>query len=57
MKKKVIKTSFEKHQQRMKEDAFSASHPIKRLAFMTKLRRKMRTPGVNYSYRGMTVKV
>ena len=56
MKKKVIKTSFEK-EQRMKDEAFLKLTPLQRLAFMAKLRRKRRKPGVDYSYSGMTVTV
>jgi len=56
VKKKVNKTTFEV-EQKNKEDVFLKLTPLQRLALMAKHRRKMRKPGINYSYRGMTVTV
>jgi hypothetical protein len=51
---KVRKTTFER-EQREKDEAFLKLTPIERLIQACEVRERMRKPGVNYDYKGMTV--
>lgn len=53
---KVVKTTFEKEQQE-KDEAFLRLTPLQRWEQAFKVRMKMRKPGVNYSFKGMKVRV
>jgi hypothetical protein len=54
--RKVVKTTFEKEQQE-KDEAFLRLTPLQRWEQALKVRMKMRKPGVNYSFKGMKVRV
>ncbi len=56
MRKKVIKTTFEE-EQRMKDEAFLRLTPLQRLAWLLKMQKAMRKPGINYSYNGAKVTI
>jgi hypothetical protein len=53
---KVIKTTFEE-EQRMKDEAFLALSPLQRWEHALRIRKRMRKPGVNYSFEGKKIKV
>lgn len=53
---KVRKTTFE-DEQKAKDEAFLKLTPLQRLEYAEKVRAKMRKPGVNYSFAGMTVTI
>jgi len=53
---KVIKTSFEE-EQKMKEEAWLRLTPQQRLEIAFRISEMTRRPGVNYSYKGMKVKI
>ena len=53
---KVIKTSFEE-EQKMKEDAWMLLTPQRRLEIAFRISEMTRRPGVNYSFKGMKVKI
>lgn len=53
---KVVKTTFDREQQE-KDEAFLRLTPLQRWEQALKVRMKMRKPGVNYAFKGMTVRV
>ena len=53
---KVIKTSFEE-EQKMKEEVWLRLTPQQRLEIAFRISEMTRRPGVNYSYKGMKVKI
>lgn len=53
---KVIKTTFD-NEQKAKNEAFLKLTPLQRWAQALKVREMMRKSEVNYSYKGMKVKV
>jgi len=53
---KVIKTSFEE-EQKMKEEAWLQLTPQQRLEIAHRISEMTRKPDVNYSYKGMKVKI
>lgn len=52
----VVKTTFEA-EQRAKEEAFLNLSPLQRWEQAYQVRLRMRTPGVDYSFRGKTVTI
>ena len=56
MMAKVIKTTFEE-EQKAKEEAWLKLMPNQRLAIAYKITNMSRKPGVNYSYKGLKVKI
>jgi hypothetical protein len=53
---KVIKTTFEE-EQKMKDEAFLRLTPFQRWEHALRVRKKMRKPGVDYSFEGKKIKV
>jgi hypothetical protein len=53
---KVIKTTFE-DEQRAKDEAFLKLTPLQRLEWAFNIKKRMRLPGVDYSYAGKKVTV
>ncbi len=53
---KVVKTTFEE-EQKEKDDAFLRLSSIERLDRMRRVRERMKKEGVDYSFKGMVVKV
>ncbi len=53
---KVVKTTFEE-EQKQKEDAWLKLTPNQRLEIAFKISEMTRKSGVNYSYKGMKVKI
>jgi hypothetical protein len=53
---KVIKTTFEE-EQKEKDEAFLKLSPLERLEKALQIRKKMRKRGVDYSYKGLRVKI